>query len=179
MANGIAACTAARNVVLLGDPQQLEQPIQGSHPGGCDTSALEHLLGEHDTVPPDRGLFLGTTWRLHPTICAFTSELFYENRLDHHSQCGGQALTGSTSTPFAGAGLWLYAVEHEGNTSSSPEEVERIVELVRGLVRPGISWIDFDGAESPLTYEDLRIVSPYNAPRPRSCRLDGTAIRRG
>jgi predicted RecB family nuclease len=162
LANAIAASTAARNVLLLGDPQQLEQPIQGSHPEGCDTSALEHLLGTHDTVPPDRGLFLDTTWRLHPTIRAFTSELFYEGRLDHHPQCEGQALLGST--PFAGAGLWLQLVEHEGNTSSSPEEVERIAELVKTLVRPEVGWIDFDGIRrQPLTHEDLRIVSPYNA----------------
>jgi len=161
LANAIAASTGAHNVLLLGDPQQLEQPIQGSHPEGCDTSALEHLLGEHDTVPPHRGLFLDTTWRLHPSIRAFTSELFYEDRLLHHPQCEGQALLGPT--PFAGAGLWLELVEHQGNTSSSPEEVDRIVALVEGLVRPEIRWIDFKGGQMPLTYHDLRIVSPYNA----------------
>jgi len=161
LANAIAAATGARNVLLLGDPQQLEQPIQGSHPEGCDTSALEHLLGPHDTVPPDRGLFLGTTWRLHPAICAYTSELFYESRLGYHPHCEGQALIGAT--PFAGAGLWLRLVEHEGNTSSSPEEVEAIAALVRALVRPGMGWIGFDGRERPLTHDDLRIVSPYNA----------------
>jgi uncharacterized protein len=161
LANAIAAATGAHNVLLLGDPQQLEQPIQGSHPEGCDTSALEHLLGDHDTVPPDRGLFLDTTWRLHPSIRAFTSELFYEDRLLHHPQCEGQALVGPT--PFAGAGLWLELVEHQGNTSSSLEEVERIAALVEGLVRPGIGWINFKGRQQPLTYEGLRIVSPYNA----------------
>src|SRR5262245_17693277 len=36
------------------------------------------MLAGHQTVPEDRGLFLEETWRLHPTICAFTSELFYE-----------------------------------------------------------------------------------------------------
>ncbi len=161
LANAIAASTGARNVILLGDPQQLEQPIQGSHPEGCDTSALEHLLGEHDTVPPDRGLFLDTTWRLHPSIRAFTSELFYEDRLLHHAQCEGQALIGPT--PFSGANLWLEPVEHTGNTSSSPEEVEHIAQLVEALVRPGIEWVDFHGVQRPLTHEDLRIVSPYNA----------------
>jgi uncharacterized protein len=161
LANAVAAATAARNVLLLGDPQQLEQPIQGSHPEGCDRSALEHLLGEHDTVPPDRGLFLGTTWRLHPSIRRFTSELFYEERLLNHENCERQALTGVT--PLAGSGLWLALVEHKGNTSSSPEEVERIVSLVRTLVRPENGWIDFHGVARPLRYEDLRIVSPYNA----------------
>jgi Viral (Superfamily 1) RNA helicase len=81
LANVLAVSQAAKTVVLLGDPQQLEQPTQGTHPDGVDTSALDHMLGGHQTIPEDRGLFLEETWRLHPTICAFTSELFYENRL--------------------------------------------------------------------------------------------------
>ena len=161
LANAAAAATAARNVLLLGDPQQLEQPIQGSHPEGCDRSALEHLLGEHDTVPADRGLFLDTTWRLPPPIRSFTSELFYEGRLLNHEDCERQALTGPTL--LAGTGLWLALTEHEGNTSTSPEEVDRVVSLVRALVTPANGWIDFYGGSNSLTYEDLRIVSPYNA----------------
>jgi predicted RecB family nuclease len=78
LANVLAVSQAAKNVVLLGDPQQLEQPMQGSHPEGTDVSALTHILGQHATIPADRGLFLDETWRLHPEICAFTSELFYE-----------------------------------------------------------------------------------------------------
>lgn len=161
LANALAASQAARNVLLLGDPQQLEQPIQGSHPEGCDTSALEHLLGDHDTVPPDRGLFLDTTWRLHPSLCEFTSELFYEGRLGYHEQCPGQGLTGET--PFAGAGLWLSTVDHRGNTSSSPEEIDHVEALVADLLADGIGWIDFDGNAKTLTPGDLRIISPYNA----------------
>jgi uncharacterized protein len=161
LANATAATTAARNVLLLGDPQQLEQPIQGSHPEGCDRSALEHLLGHHDTVPADRGLFLDTTWRLSPPIRALTSELFYEGRLTNHQHCARQALTGPT--PLAGTGLWLALTEHEGNTSTSPEEVDKVVSLVQALIRPENGWIDFHGAANPLTHEDLRIVSPYNA----------------
>jgi hypothetical protein len=81
LANVLAVSQAARTVVLLGDPQQLDQPTQGSHPDGVDVSALDHILDGHQTIPEDRGLFLEETWRLHPTICAFTSELFYEDRL--------------------------------------------------------------------------------------------------
>ena len=81
LANVLAVSQAAKSIVLLGDPQQLEQPMQGNHPEGTDVSALTHILGPHATIPPDRGLFLDETWRLHPEICAFTSELFYEGRL--------------------------------------------------------------------------------------------------
>ena len=73
LANVLAVSQAARTVVLIGDPQQLDQPTQGSHPEGTDVSALAHILGGEQTIPPDRGLFLAETWRLHPSICDFTS----------------------------------------------------------------------------------------------------------
>ena len=74
--------TAARNLVLVGDPLQLDQVLQGTHPGGSDASVLKHLLGDDATVPPDRGLFLERTFRLHPDICGYISEEFYEGRLE-------------------------------------------------------------------------------------------------
>ena len=55
--------------MLLGDPQQLEQPKKGSHPDGVNVSALQHILGEHQTIPAERGIFLPVTWRLAPSIC--------------------------------------------------------------------------------------------------------------
>src|SRR5262249_22759085 len=72
LANVLAACQGAASVVLLGDPQQLEQPQQGTHPEGADVSALEHILQGHKTISNDRGIFLPETWRLAPSICAFT-----------------------------------------------------------------------------------------------------------
>ena len=81
LANTLAVCQAAGSLVLLGDPRQLDQPIQGVHPPGADVSALGHLLGKSATVDPSRGVFLDQTWRMHPDICAFTTEQFYEGRL--------------------------------------------------------------------------------------------------
>ena len=72
LANVLAASQGARSLVLVGDPQQLEQPVQGSHPEGAGVSALDHVLAGHKTLPAGRGLFLDETWRLHPAICAFT-----------------------------------------------------------------------------------------------------------
>ena len=66
LADVLAVSQAAKSLVLLGDPQQLGQPLQGSHPEGTDVSALEHLLGGHKTILPEQGLFLDHTWRLHP-----------------------------------------------------------------------------------------------------------------
>jgi uncharacterized protein len=161
LANALAVSQAARSVVLLGDPQQLEQPKRGSHPDGTDVSALEHLLGGHKTMPADRGLFLATTWRLHPEVCAFTSELFYESRLHANDGLERQAILGPTQ--YAGSGLHFVPVEHEGNCNESPEEAEVVARLVRALTADGMQWTHADGETSPLTLDDVLVVAPYNA----------------
>ena len=160
LANALAVAPAARNLVLLGDPQQLEQPQQGSHPEGAEASVLEHVLQGHRTIPADQGLFLEETWRLHPSICAFTSELFYENRLRSRGGLDKQALAGTGR--IDGAGLWIVPVEHEGNTSASTEEADRVTDLYRKLLGGGVSWTDQEGITRPLGREDVLIVVPYN-----------------
>jgi predicted RecB family nuclease len=178
LANVLAASQAAKSVVLLGDPQQLEQPQQGTHPEGADRSALEHILGQHKTVPADRGIFLPETWRLAPSICAFTSEVFYEGRLHARAGLDRQVLVGTA--PIEGAGLWVAAVAHEGNQNSSSEEVDLIARIVDGLLRPDARWIDGDGAEHPMTAHEILVVAPYNSQVALlSERLDGRGVRVG
>lgn len=161
LANVLAVAQAAKNLVLLGDPQQLEQPLRGSHPEGADASALEHLLEGAKTIPPDKGLFLEKTWRLHPTICEFTSEVFYENRLKSREGLERQQIEGH---PWLGtAGLWFVPVAHDGNKNSSPEEVDRIAGIVESLLHPNVEWIDDKRRRRPLTTDDILIVAPYNA----------------
>ena len=161
LANVLAASQAGGSVVLLGDPQQLDQPQQGSHPEGADVSALEHMLGEHKTIPSDRGIFLSETWRLAPSICKFTSEVFYEGRLHAHAGLERQVLVGTA--PFEGAGLWVNAVLHEGNQNSSIEEVDAVDRIVSSLLRPRAQWVDRDGATRPMTADDVLVVAPYNS----------------
>jgi superfamily I DNA and/or RNA helicase len=146
--------------VLLGDPQQLEQPQKGSHPEGSDISALAHLLDGKRTIGEAQGLFLAETWRLHPTICAFTSELFYEGRL--HSLSGLEQQRILASAPFSGAGLWFVPIAHEGNQSYSAEEVECVSAIVESLTHDGARWTDRHGDQRPLTLDDILIVAPYN-----------------
>jgi hypothetical protein len=161
LANVLAVAQAAKSIVLIGDPQQLEQPLRGSHPEGAEVSALEHLLAGARTIPADKGLFLEKTWRLHPKICDFTSEVFYEGRLDPREGLSNQRIEGH---PWLGnAGLWFVLVNHEGNQNASPEEVERIGAIVDGLLQPGVNWIDDKGRSRPLTLEDILIMAPYNA----------------
>lgn len=161
LANVLATSHAARSVVLLGDPQQLEQPQQGTHPEGTDLSALEHILQGERTILAPRGIFLPETWRLAPNICEFTSEVFYEGRLRSRPGLERQVLMGTA--PMEGAGLWVASVAHEGNQSSSSEEVDIVDHIVTGLLRAGAKWINRDDVAHPMTTNDILVVAPYNS----------------
>ena len=177
LANATAIAQASRNVVLIGDPQQLDQPLQGCHPEGAEVSALEHLLQGAKTIDPRRGLFLDKTWRLHPEICRFTSELFYENRLETRTGLEDQRIDGH---PWLGSvGLRFLPVRHEGNQNSSIEEVEFIQTLVEGLLMHGVKWIADGGATRQLTPKDILIVAPYNAQVAALARRLGSGMRVG
>src|SRR5262249_3932195 len=161
LANAVAISQAGRSLVLVGDPQQLEAPLQGSHPEGTDVSALHHVLAGRQTMPTDLGLFLAETRRLSPSICDFTSEQFYEGRLIPHQGNERQGIDGHPK--IHGAGLWFAPTPHEGNCSFSPEEVRRITELVGSLTGAGVTWTDTDGQTHPLGLTDILVVTPYNA----------------
>jgi hypothetical protein len=161
LANVLAVSQAARNVVLLGDPRQLEQPIQGSHPEGTEVSALDHILGTHATIPPDRGLFLEETRRLHPGICAFTSEVFYESRLQSRPGLDRQRIT--SKSRITGSGLRYLPVSHEGNQNTSPEEADQIQLLVTEILSSRSVWTDRDGVIRTIGLDDILIIAPYNA----------------
>jgi uncharacterized protein len=180
LAQVLACARAARNLVLLGDPRQLQQPQRGAHPEGAEVSALDHLLGDAHTIAPEQGLFLEETYRLPPRLCAFTSELFYDGRLRSRPGRERQQLTGPT--PFAGSGLFLVQVTHAGNASSSPEEVDAVRRVVRALLRPGVAWIDHEGRPSELGPSDLLLMAPYNAQvaaLARAFRADGLELAIG
>ena len=159
LANALAASQGATSLVLVGDPQQLEQPIQGSHPDGSGVSALEHVLAGKKTLADERGLFLDQTWRLHPSICAFTSEQFYEGRLQSRPGLERQAIE---SARWSGAGLWFLPVEHQGNTTAASEEVAAVSALLEELLSGNGAFVDERG-KRPLALDDVLIVAPYNA----------------
>ncbi len=142
LADALAMGTAARNLVLVGDPLQLDQVIQGTHPGGSEASVLKHLLGDYPTVPPDRGIFLERTFRLHPDVCGYISDEFYEGRLQPAEVARGR------TTPL-GTGLRYVPVPHEGNRQESAEEADAVVAEVERLRAAGVT--------------DVIVVSPFNA----------------
>ena len=167
LANVLAVSEAAKSVVLLGDPQQLDQPQRASHPAGADRSALEHLLGGHQTIPEGLGLFLPTTYRLAPAICSFTSEAFYEGRLQPLNGLDCQRVVGPAA--LGGAGLRLVEVVHDHCRNASDDEAAVVARLVERLLRPDVQCVEFDlGTSTPhaprqLEPRDILVVAPYNA----------------
>ena len=159
LANVLAVAGAARNLVLLGDPQQLAQPSQAVHPPGAGASALGHILGERATMPEGAGLLLDQTYRMHPDLCRYTSDVFYDGKLHGADGLGRQEILGSGS--FSGSGLRVVKVPHEGNTNASPEEADEVARLAELLA--GCSWRDRDDAVRPVGCDGILIVTPYNA----------------
>jgi predicted RecB family nuclease len=154
LADALAVGTSARSLVLLGDPLQLAQVSQGVHPGGTGCSVLEHLLGDDATVPPERGLFLERTRRMHPDVCRFVSEVVYDGRLLPLEGLERQRVDG------VGAGIRHLPVEHEGNSQAAPEEADAIAAEIERLV--GREYTPAEGRSRPLRHEDVMVVAPYN-----------------
>ena len=122
---------------------------------------MDYILNGRLTIGAEQGLFLGETWRLHPDICAFTSELFYESRLTAIPGLERQAIR--SAGRIKGSGLRFLPVVHQGNQNSSPEEAEAIGKLVAEILGSGTTWVDRLGVERPVSLEDILIIAPYNA----------------
>ncbi|HKW64466.1 MAG TPA: TM0106 family RecB-like putative nuclease [Candidatus Acidoferrum sp.] len=163
LADVVAAARSATKLILIGDPQQLQRPLKGSHPEGAEKSALEHLIGDRKTILPEMGMLLPQTRRMHPDVCRFTSRLFYEGKLSSHPVTQPFVLEGHPQ--FRNAGLYFVPVAHEGNQNSSSEEVEVVARIVHSLLKPEIRWLFGKGNSKPLRDldESILIVAPYNA----------------
>ena len=166
LANAVAASTATRGgLVLLGDPQQLPQVTQGTHPDGAGCSVLEHLFEDQDTVEDGAGVLLNETWRLHPDICEFNSWLSYDEKLHSRDDCSTRAI--NSTGRLTGAGLRFVPLDHEGCEQGSPEEAEVIAALCRELLDSGAIVQGPIGdsrafMERALLAEDIKVVAPYN-----------------
>jgi hypothetical protein len=160
LANVLAISHAAKSLVLLGDPQQLAQPVKGQHPDGAGASALEHLLAGQATIPPDRGLLLDTTWRMHRDVATFVSRRFYDGRLQVASGCDLQRV--DSAALLSGTGLRFVPVEHHGNTVVSNEETDAIRALCADVLADG-QWTDRNGVSRPLAGADILVLAPFNA----------------
>jgi len=176
LANLVAMAGCARNLLLLGDPAQLAQPLRGHHEGESGMSALEYALADTGgLVDERRGLFLADTWRLHPALCDFVSRQFYAGRLRPAAGNEQRVLEPRAAldprTSLLGdtrAGLVFLPVAHEGSRQSSPEEVqivERVVAECTGATLRGIRGVPGrdDEADRAIGPADILVVAPYNA----------------
>jgi uncharacterized protein len=162
MANLVAMGTSARNIVLLGDQMQLGQPIQGIHPGRSGESSLDFLLNGMATIPPERGIFLGTTWRMHPDVCRFISDAVYDGRLEAEPNNAKQALiiAADAHPALKPTGIRYLPVQHDACSQRSQEEAALVVELVESLLLQ--RYRDKSGHVHPMTLDDILVVAPYN-----------------
>ena len=163
VANLAAIGTCAKNIVLLGDQMQLGQPIQGTHPGRSGESSLEYLLDGLATVPPDRGIFLPTTWRMCPDVCRFISEAVYDGRLEPEPKNANQTLVlGAKPHPaLQPTGVVFWPMDHAGCAQKSTEEAQEIERIYQSLLKQA-SWIDREGVKRRITPDDILVVAPYN-----------------
>lgn len=158
IANIVAMATSTKNIVLVGDPMQLSQPIQGAHPGESGLSGLEYLLAGYNTVPADRGIFLPVSRRMHPDVCRFISDIVYEGRLKSDEGAARQAIIGNNGSLLSGA--HFVEMAHLGNSQSCLEEVAAIREEMNRLI--GKPFRDRDGKERLLRLCDILVMAPFN-----------------
>ena len=158
----IPMATSSKNIILLGDQMQLSQPTKGVHPGDSGLSVLDYLLKGQATVAPDHGIFLSTTWRMHPKVCEFISDAIYDSRLHPESRNATRSLilNESADPALKQAGIRYIPVKHAGCTQHSQEEVDVIKALFFNLLTQ--SFTDEIGTKHPITAENILIVSPYN-----------------
>ena len=175
LANAVAMARCAKNLVLLGDQMQLEQPVQGSHPGDAGLSALQYALKDtkasrpdapvlHAVVPPDYGLFLGESRRMHPSVCRFISESIYEGRLNAFGDCARQKIAvpvNANGLITIESGIVFSGIEHDGDIQQSDEEVQRVCAIFQELL--GRQYTDKDNKTRALALNDFLFIAPYNA----------------
>ena len=153
----------ARNILLVGDQQQLSQPNRAAHPDDSGLSCLDYAMANEPVVPKDRGVFLATSWRMPPSLTQQVSRLFYAGELQpappnraNRVEWSGQA-----------QGLVFDPVQHSGNSTASEEEVERIAALVDQLYGKPYQRSRLVNGEmttvcGELGQSEILITAPYN-----------------
>ena len=162
LANLVASSVAAPNLVLLGDQMQLSQPTQGAHPGRSGESALDYLLDGAATIAPHKGIFLATTWRMHPQVCEFISQAVYEGRLhpEPHNARRTLVLSPGAHPSLRPSGIVHVPIAHTGCSLKSEAEAQFIAQVYQSALQQ--QYTDTQGRSHPLTTDHILVVAPYN-----------------
>jgi uncharacterized protein len=163
LASLIVIGVCAKNIILLGDHMQLGQPLQGTHPNESGKSALEYLLGGLATIPPERGVFLGVTWRMHPDVCRFISDAVYESKLFAQQKNSIQklVLNANSHKALKPTGITFFEANHDECAQISREEAQIIKDIVTNLMQQ--EYQNNKGETHPITAHNILVVAPYNA----------------
>jgi len=163
LSNLLYLSRVARNILLVGDQQQLSQPNRAKHPDNSGLSCLDYAMANEPVVPPDRGVFLSTSWRMPASLTQLVSKLFYAGELH------GAEANNANRVEWHGQaqGLLFDPVNHSGNSTTSEEEVERIASLVDQLYgqpyqRARLVNGDMTIESGVLGQKQILITAPYN-----------------
>ena len=151
LANVLACAPAARSLILAGRSAAARATAPEEPPGGeRGVRACTTLLGGADTMPPEQGLFRGETYRLHPDIARFTSEIYYEGAASRRfpaSSARRSCRAAGHESDLWGSGLRYLPVAHDGNQARAPGEIDCIRRLIAELLADA-GWRDRDGARA-------------------------------
>lgn len=161
VANLIGMSRSCGNIILMGDQMQLGQPIQGTHPGESGLSILDYLLEDEATIAADMGVFLPTTYRMHPDVCDVISRQVYDGKLSSDVSAHRHVLQTKGPLITKDSGVTFVPVDHEGNTQGSPEEVTAIQAIANELIGTEY-WADDEGNDRFIDWVDILFVAPYN-----------------
>ena len=180
LSNLLYMSRVARNILLVGDQQQLSQPNRAAHPGDSGLSCIDYTMQDHAVVPADRGVFLATSWRMPPALTEVVSGLFYDGQL----QAAAANAANRVHWDGQAQGLLYQPVPHSGNGTASDEEIEAIAALVERLHgRPYQRAQVVDGQlqirEGVLGEREILLTAPYNLQVNRLQRRLGNRARVG
>jgi len=159
LADLISIGNIAKNIILIGDQNQLGQPIRGVHPNNSGQSILDYLLEGKDTIPEDRGIFLNKTYRLNSILNEFISSNFYEERLICDERTDKRIIKFNKKSLIKNDGIHYVEMNHKNNVQTSLEEFEVVKDLMKEMIG---NEFDDNGSKRKLTVEDFLVISPYN-----------------
>lgn len=160
VADMVSVGQSAKNIILIGDQNQLGNPTEGSHAGDSAKSILKFLLDDLEVIPEDKGIFLNTTYRMHPNINSFVSDNFYEGKLICHKDNVKRSINLSKSKKIKNEGIFYIQADHQGDSQKSTVEADLIDDLITQFT--GKDFYNEKGEKRTISKNDILVVSPYN-----------------
>ena len=158
----VAISLSAKNVVIIGDQMQLSSPISAVHPGESGKSLPEYLLEDQDTISSNKGIFIDKSRRLHPKLCKFTSENFYDGRLKNLDITEKRKITFSKKENLLPeTGILMVDAKHKEVCRQKSEEEGKIVKDFYNKLL-GSTFSDNKNPKKIMNEEDILVVAPYN-----------------